>query len=188
MAAVDQVGAFERKVRTLSEGFCQEFPPSDEPVIFGGRTMTVAQVVTALKQLVEMLDAVHRNQRAFQQAVADRRRAAKSHRATYEDAVFLLKHRLGRENPRLAAFGVVLPKARRRLSNEAKAIAQIKAAATRKARGTMSRKQRLALGKPPEPTLQVFTGDGQPLVPVTADASEGAPQSAPELEASLPKS
>jgi hypothetical protein len=182
VGAIDQVGAFERKVRTLCEGFCREFPPSEEKVLFGGRTMTVAEVVTALNRMMEMLESVHRTHLAFRQAVGDRRRAAKSHRATYEDAVFLLKHRLGRENPRLASFGVALPKARRRLSNEAKAIARAKAEATRRARGTMSKKQRLALGKPPEPTLQVLGSDGQPLLPAAEASIEGEPKPTPEVQ------
>ncbi len=166
MASIDQVGAFERRVRALVDGFVQEFPPSEQEVYFGGRKTTAAGVVAMLKQVQEVLEAVHRTDRAFRQAVADRRKAMKSHRATYEDAVFFLKHHLGRENPRLASFGVALPKPRRRLSTEAKAIARAKAAATRKARGTMGKKQRMALGRASGPTLQVFGADGQPLIAV----------------------
>src|SRR5580698_3600880 len=105
MGSAAHVGVFERRVRALTEAFTREFPASDQPVLFGGHTMTLAEVVVALQQMLDTLEAVHRTHRAFRQAVANRRRAHLSHRGTYEDAVFFLKHQLGRENPRLANFG-----------------------------------------------------------------------------------
>ena len=172
MSGQHHVGAFEKKVRALVEGFHREFPASDQAVIFGGAPMAVADVLARLEAMVASFEAVHRAHRSFRQAVDDRRRAMKGHRTTYEDALVLLKHHLGRASPRLMEFGLAQPKARRAPTAEAKAIARAKAAATRKARGTLGKRQRLALGRAPEPTLQVFGPDGQPLgaTPATAES------------------
>lgn len=180
MGSAAHVGVFERRVRALTEAFTREFPASDQSVLFGGRTMTMAEVVSSLQQMLETLEAVHRTHRAFRQAVADRRRASQSHRGTYEDAVFFLKHQLGRENPRLGSFGVPLPKPRKKPTTEAKAIARAKAAATRRARGTMGKLQRLALQKAREGTVQVFGSDGQPLV--TTEEAAAEPEAKPSWE------
>jgi len=163
MTGEHHTGTLERKVRAMYEGFRREFPPTCERVLFGGREMTLAEVVAALEAMEATFEAVHRAQRGYRQAVGARRRAMKGHRSTYEDAVCFLKHHLGKASPRLVGFGVALPKLRRPLTAEASAIARAKAEATRKARGVLGRRQRLALGRPPEPTLQVFGLDGQPL-------------------------
>jgi hypothetical protein len=75
----------------------------------------------------------------YRQAVAECRRAMKAFHSTYEDAVLFLKHCLGRDNPRLAEFGVALPQPRRPLTAEANALSGAKAAATRRARAAQLR-------------------------------------------------
>lgn len=134
MSGPNHIGAFERRVRALCEGFRRELPPSVERVRLGGEEMPFAEVLAALQAMESTFDAVHDARQRYRQAVGDRRRAMKAHRSTYEDMVVFLKHYLGKASPRLTSFGVALPKGRRALTAEASAIARAKAAATRKAR------------------------------------------------------
>ncbi len=158
---IDHAGAFEKAVRALVEGFRRELPASGHEVIFGGRKMTMEELHALLDGMAESFEAVHRAERALRQAIADRRRSVKGHRSTFGDAVVLLKHHFGKDSPALALFGLRLAKPRTPLTAEAKARAHAKSLATRKARGTLGRKQRLALGRPPEPTLLVLDAEGR---------------------------
>jgi hypothetical protein len=165
MSGQHHTGEFEKKLRALCEGFRRDFTPSQETVNFGGRPLTVAEVLASLQAIEDTFESVHQAHRAYRQAVSERRRAMKRHRSVYEDAVVFLKHHLGKESPRLTSFGVALHKERRPLSAEANALSRAKAAATRKARGTLGKRQRLALARPPERVPQVLGPDGQPLSP-----------------------
>ncbi len=149
MSAIDQVGIFERKVSLLCRAFLSEFSDPTQKVHVGGREMTVGELVKDLQGMQELLEAVHRTHRSFRHAVAERRKAARRLRSLYEDTALFVTNQLGRENPRLATFGLRLRKARRPLSSSAKTIAQAKAAATRLARGTMGKKQRSTLTETP---------------------------------------
>jgi hypothetical protein len=161
-------GAFEQRLRAMCSGFRRAFSPTVERVLFGGREMTLSELMASLEAMEATFDAVHCAEVNYRQAVSQRRRAMKGYRSDYEDAVVFLKHQLGKANPRLVEFGLQLPKQRRPLTVEAQASSRVKAAATRKARGVMSRKQRLAIGRPPEPTLHVFGLDAQASVVASA--------------------
>ncbi len=177
MSGADHAGALELKFRAMLAGLRREFPPSTESVRFGGRSMSSGEMVALIQSTLDTFEAVHQAEGAFRQAVVNRRRAMKGSRSIYEDAVFFLKHQLGKNSPRLAQFGVALPKDRRPPTAEAAAISRAKAAATRKARGTLGKRQRLALGRPPEPVLQVLGADRQPL----RVAGEGAVDAAGQV-------
>ncbi len=179
-----EVGTFEAKMRALTEGFIKHYPASDQEVLFGGKKTTVGKVVAALKGVNETLEAVHRANLAFRHAVDHRRKSMKELRATYEDAVCFLKFQMGRENPKLGAFGIDLPKPRKRPSNEVKALAAAKRLATRRARGTMGPKQRLALGKAGEPRVQLFGSAGQAQGPTVEVSIELQHEPKPEPEGS----
>ena len=166
-ARSDHAGAFEKKVRELCEGFRRAFPASDQPVIFGGRTMPLAEVATILRQMEQTFAGVHEAELTFRQAVANRRRAVKAHRSTYGDAVVFLKHHLGRESPALVDFGIRPPKAPKPLSVEARAIARAKAAATRRARRLPGKRPGLELGLMPVPAPPT---DGSGSCPATLSA------------------
>jgi hypothetical protein len=180
MSDANCAGALEQRLRALLKGLEQEFPGAVETVRFGGQTMSWAEMVAQLKAAVEAFDAVHRAQLAHRAAVSDRRRAMKGSRSLYEDAVFFLKHYLGKDSPRLPHFGVALPKPRRALTVEANAVSRAKAAATRKARGTLGKRQRQALGKPKVVTLEVFGVDGPPSSTMPGVATPGTPAVEPE--------
>ena len=175
MSGADRAGALEQKSRALLEGLRDDFTPQAEPVRFGGKSMTFQEMVAAIEEVVGSFQAVRDAESAFRRAIANRRRAMKGHRSTYEDAVCFLKHHLGKDSAQLAKFGIARPRERTPLSAEANAISRAKAAATRKARGTLGRRQRLLLGRPPEPTLQVFGADGQPLGASSSTAIDSAP-------------
>ncbi len=177
-ARSDHAGAFEVKGRELCEGFRRAFPASDQPVIFGGRKMTLAEVSTALGQMEQTFAVVHEAELTFRQAVANRRRAMKAHRSTYGDAVVFLKHHLGRESPALVDFGIRPPKTPRPLSVEARAIARAKAAATRRARRLPSNRHRPDVSGRPVPTPPTEGSGGCPAAPSAQSGPSAAP--APE--------
>jgi hypothetical protein len=175
----DHAGAFEKQVTALVEGFCRDFPPSNQEVLLAGQRITVAALLAELRKMEESFAAVHRAQAGLRMAIDSRRLAMKQHRALYEDLVLFLKHHLGRSNPMLTTYGVRLPKARTPLTAEASTIARAKAAATRRARGIVGRRQRLMLGREPEPVLQVFGADGKPLGSVPAVPAEALEEPLP---------
>ncbi len=60
---------------------------------------------------------------------------------------------------------------------EAKAIAKVKAAATRKARGTIGKAQKLKIKVTPDLSVQILGPDGQPVSSGTAESSTATPSS-----------
>ena len=72
---------------------------------------------------------------------------------------------------------------------EAKTVAKAKAQATRQARGTMGKKQRLAISATPSMTVQVLGTDGQPVTAPATNSTVAAPTvgaPAPTVDAPAP--
>ena len=87
---------------------------------------------------------------------------------------------MGHASTALRNLGVTPPKERAQPSVEDQAIAAEQRRQTRKARGTMSKKQRLKITAQPGPTLRVLGPDGQPLGPATP-ASTALAKAAPPM-------
>jgi hypothetical protein len=111
---------------------------------FGSTAYTTASLVQALQGLADAfapVDAAHASVkdsvaalRAMEAKVAPLQRAYRSYlRATFSNAA------------ELSEFGLPAPKASTPLTAEQRIVATAKAAATRKARGTTSKKQKLAV-------------------------------------------
>ncbi len=163
MSSSQNPSSFEKKVLAMLQGFRAAFPASPQEVIFGGKTMTLAQVHAGREEIADRLAAVHRAQHAHRRAVRAREAANAASKAFYEDGVLFARHHFGRDSKRMAAFGVPPRKVRRVLTSQEKAIAKAKAAATRTLRGTLGRRQRAAITTTAQPTLQVFGADGRLL-------------------------
>jgi hypothetical protein len=163
MSSAQNPSTFEKRIAAMLRGFGQEFPPSAQQVIFGGKTMTLAEVHEQLRQIVDTLENVHRTEEVYHRAVVARRAAMAAARAFYEDGVLFVRHHFGRESKRAISFGIPALRPRRALSIQEKAIAKAKAAATRVLRGTRGPKQRAAISVDVQPTLQVLGADGKLL-------------------------
>ena len=178
MSSAQNPSSFEKRVAAMLQGFMQAFPPSSQEVVFGGKTMSLAEVHKRLQGIVETLENVHRTQQTYHRAVLVRRAAMAAARSFYDDGVLFIRHHFGRESKRAASFGIPMPKARRTLSTSEKAIAKAKAAATRVLRGTRGPKQRAAISVTQQPTLQVFGADGKLLpgqeAPAASSPAAGA--------------
>jgi hypothetical protein len=117
--------------------------------------------------------AVNAARSALLGAVRARKAAYASIRAFYLGVVSNVKQVIGPDNlTALSALGIAPPTQRKVASPEVRAIAKAKAAATRKALGTMGKQARLAITVNPEPTLQI-TGVG-PATPVSPTVSPPA--------------
>jgi X-X-X-Leu-X-X-Gly heptad repeat protein len=88
-----------------------------------------------------------------------------------------------------SGFTSTSPKAPKQASPETKAIAKVKSAQTREARGTMGKKQKLAISGTPEMTVQILGPDGQPVEassPSTTTAASSTSSAAPSVAAPEP--
>jgi hypothetical protein len=129
-----------------------------------GVSMSKAEIITKLKAYSLLFTAVTNARQVYAAAVKSRKGSMADILAFYHSFVTALKQALGPNNEGLLpGFAVSLPKARNAASPETKAIAKVKAKATRQARGTMGKQQRLAITATPSMTVQVLGPDGQPV-------------------------
>jgi hypothetical protein len=162
-----------------------------------GAMMSKAEVIAKLKSLSAVYAAATNARSALSAAVNARSAAKASTEAFYEAVVMALKLALGPTNQgMLPGFGVALPKPRKEASVEAKTIAKAKSAATRAARGTKGKQQRLAITTQPAMSLQVLGTVGQPVSTSTPSSNASTPTVstsastavAPESSSTAPKS
>ena len=169
-----------------------------------GAMMAKAEVITKLKSLSAVYAAATNAKQAFAAAVKVRKAGQQQTMAFYDALVMALKLALGPTNEgMLPSFGVALPKEPKQATVETKTIAKAKAAATREARGTKGKQQRLAITAQPGMSLQVLGPDGQPVgasasgsnaststasTPASSSSPSTSPVSSPESSSTAPKS
>jgi hypothetical protein len=131
------------QLQMLVSGLQKQFPNGN--FTLGNTAFTTATLVVALKSLIEAIDAVTTAQASAKVAVA----ALRATKAQVGPIVLALRRNLlatfGNAADILALFGLEPRKAPAPLTVEEKAAAKAKAEATRKARGTTSKKQKLAV-------------------------------------------
>ena len=160
----NNVSKFQSGMQKLADGLTTNTSSNLATLPLLGTAMTRAEVVSKLKAFVLLYAAVMQTKQPYLSALEARKAAEASAHAFYAAVVACLKLILGPNNQaQLAAFGIAQPKAKKAPSAETRAIAKVKAQATRKARGTVGKKQRQAITATPQPTLQVLGADGQPL-------------------------
>ena len=129
-----------------------------------GISMSKAEIITKLKAYSLLFTAVINARQAYAAAVKARKGSMGQILPFYTSFVAALKQALGPNNEGLlAGFAISPPKVRKAASPETKAVAKVKAKATRQARGTMGKQQRLAITATPTMTVQVLGPDGQPV-------------------------
>jgi hypothetical protein len=163
------------RVRALIAGAQQHFPS-------GTFTLGNAQFTTTslVQELQSLADAMAKRD-AAEAGVKDARKAVQDTTATVgpllQDFRRVVLAAFASATQTLADFGMQPPKGRKPLTTEKRATATAKLRATRKARGTTSRKQKLAVKGDvtgvtvtpiTQPSQPASTASGAPVAPATA--------------------
>ena len=131
------------QVQALVAGTLKHFP--NGTFTLGNTTYTTATLVEALKNLEQVLVALNAAQANAKDAVT----ALRNNETTSAPLVRAYKRfvyaAFSTATQQLADFGLQAPKARQPLTSDQRAAATAKLRATRKARGTTSKKQKLAI-------------------------------------------
>jgi hypothetical protein len=166
------------RVQGLIAGAQQHFP--NGTFTLGNVEYTTASLV---QELQDLPDAMTKRD-AAETAATDARKAVDD--ATAQTAPLLRDFKrvvlaaFASTSQSLADFGLQAPKPRKPLSGEARAAATAKSRATRKARGTTSKKQKLAVkGDVTGVVVTPVTSAPAPASPVAQPASNGSSASAP---------
>ncbi len=163
------------RMQALMAGTEKHFPNGS--FTLGNATYTTASLVQAFKALADaltVLDAAHASTR---DAVTALRKTETTVAPLLRDYRNFLRATFSTANAPLADFGLAPPKARTPLSSEKRAAAAAKMRATRTARGTTSKKQKLAI-----------KGDvtGVLVTPITAAGPSSPKAAAPAVPAPAP--
>ena len=169
------------RVQALMAGTEKHFPNGS--FTLGNATYTTASLVQAFKALADaltVLAAAHASTRDAGTAV---REAGTKVIPLVRDYRNFLRATFSTANAQLADFGLAPPKARSPLSSEKRVAAAAKMRATRAARGTTSKKQKLAVkGDVTGVIVTPVTSTGPSPSP-TAASAEPAPAATPAAPA-----
>ena len=164
----------------------QKYFSSVPQLTFGdGSNYTPAQVEAQLQALVTLRTDVNDAKTVMEAKLAADRAKAPALLVFLREYVSFVMGTFGKSPDALAVFGLKQKKARKPLTVEQLAAKAAKAKATRKARGTVGKKKKLAIkgevaGLVSEPvTITLNTPE---LVPVTAPAAIAAPTQGPAVK------
>ena len=152
------------QVQALIAGTQKHFPSGT--FTLGNATYTTATLVQALETLEQALAALNAAQATARDAMTALRNNETTSGPLLRDYKRYVLAAFSTAQQQLADFGLQAPKARKPLNSEQRAAATAKMRATRKARGTTSKKQKLGI-----------KGDvtGVVVTPVTAPAASPQP-------------
>jgi hypothetical protein len=129
-----------------------------------GVVMSKASILAKAKSYLQVLTPVDQTKHAYLAALATRNASLAEIHSFVAGLSLVLKQTLGPANHgELGSFGILPPTPRKAPSAETKALATVKAAETRKARGTKGKRQRLAIPPVTNVTLRILGPDGQPV-------------------------
>ncbi len=151
----------EQKYQLIAAGLGKLFP-ANATTTLSGKAWTGQQLVQFFQAVVAALNAITTARAEVVQAEQAWKTQAPAAQATYLALGDVLRAQLGKGNPLLATLGYKTG-ARRPPSPETVTLAKAKRLATRKARGTLGRKQRLGITATPQPQLLILGPDGKPL-------------------------
>ena len=156
------------QVQALMAGTERHFPNGS--FTLGNTTYTTASLVQALKVLADALTAMNAVHSSTRDAVTALQAAEATVTPLMRDYRHFLRATFSTASAQLADFGLAPPKARKPLASDKQVTATAKMRATRTARGTTSKKQRLAV-----------KGDvtGVIVTPVTSTGPSPSPTAAP---------
>jgi hypothetical protein len=130
-------------VQAIIAGTTKHFPNGS--FTLGNTTYTTASLVQALKSLEDALTAVAAAHSGTKDAVSTLHATETKMAPLLRDYRSFLRATFSTATAQLADFGLAPPKARKPLDSEKRAAATAKMRATRIARGTTSKKQKLAV-------------------------------------------
>ena len=157
---------FQAELQDASNGLTNNNLSLLNSMMILGVLMAKAEIITKLKAYLQLFIDVNVAKAAYLAAVVKRKAALVEMRDFYLAFVMALKQTLGPANQgQLPGFGIMPPTARALPTPETKALAKVKAAATRKARGTQGKKQKLAIKPSTNVSFQVLGADGTPYDP-----------------------
>jgi hypothetical protein len=139
--AIATVTANDNKLR---EGIAKNHKRTQK-VVLGGKEVTYGEIIDMLEERDAKARALDAARRTHRHAVADYRGIIAATDDLLERFLVRLVSDVGETSPDLGAYGIAPKKDRAKPSAETRAEAARKAAATRKARHTMGKKERLAV-------------------------------------------
>jgi hypothetical protein len=162
-------------VQALMAGTEKHFPNGS--FTLGNAAYTTASLVQAIKVLADALTVLAAAHASTRDAVTALREAETKVTPLLRDYRNFVRAAFSTANAQLADFGLAPPKARTPLSSEKRVAAAAKMRSTRTARGTTSKKQKLAV-----------KGDvtGVLVTPVTSAGASSPPTAAPAVPAPAP--
>ena len=155
-------------MQALNAGMQKHFPNGQ--LTFGNAVHTTESIVEAIQGLVDAYSAVNAANATAKDALAARRAKQTNVEPVIRDLVVFLRATFRDATSQLGDFGLQAPKARTPISTDTRVVARAKAKATRIARGTTSKKQKLAVH-----------GDvtGVLVTPITSSGPAPSPAQAP---------
>jgi hypothetical protein len=170
------------QVKQLIVGTQKHYPTGSTVLQVGGGSFTVTALTQLMQDFVNGREAVETAKAAVQAKIEAERAQAPSQTAVISAFVRIVRGTFGTSADALADFGLALPKARAPMTAETKAVAAVKRAATRAARGTIGKNKRKAIKGAVSATLVVTPSDGShpsatPTAPTgSAPAATTAPR------------
>ncbi len=172
------------QVQALMAGTEKHFPNGS--FTLGNTTYTTASLVQAFQVLVDALTALNAAHSSTKDAVIALQAADTKVAPLLRDYRSFLRATFSTASAQLADFGLAPPKARKPLVSDKRVAATAKMRATRTARGTTSKKQKLAVkGDVTGVIVTPVTSTGPSPSPTAAPA-EPAPAATPAAAAPVP--
>jgi hypothetical protein len=172
-------------VQAIIAGTQMHFPNGS--FLIGNTAYTTATLVQALKVMEEALAGLSAAHTSVKDAVTALRAAETTVGPLLRGYRTFLRAAFGTAAAQLADFGLQPPKARTPLDSEKRVVAKAKMKATRSARGTTSKKQKLAVKGNVTGVLVTPVKNAGPSSPTAAPAEPAAAATAPPTGAGAPK-
>jgi hypothetical protein len=150
-----QRATFAVLLAALASGITTDLTNLD-PVIIDGVPTARTDVLARIQAALDAINNVKAARKTLQQAVAAQKVALAEARLLRAGMKRVLNSHFGPSSPKLQVFGFT-PARAAKTTVKTKAEAKVKAAATRAARGTKGKKQRLAVKAAPPVTAPVTT-------------------------------
>ena len=167
MASDNSPGTYGKQLTALGNGLLANPPGAQTTVVVEGVGIATAALAAEVKGYDAIWAAVETTNLAHTQAVQARTKAEPTVHPRVAKIIAAVKGMLGPTNPALETlYGITPDKEPQPLTTEKQAVKNAKVLATRKARGTMGKKQKAAI---------------KGVVPAAAPAPAATPAAAPKV-------
>jgi hypothetical protein len=137
--------ALKTSLRALAAGLAASPPGGHPTVVLEGKPLLSADLQAQLSTYADIYQAADDAYVVYQKAIAARDDIAPQAKELRDHTRAAVKAALGRKNPELAKYGITPDKDTRPLTTAEETAKVAKAKATRAARHTMGKKQKLAI-------------------------------------------